>query len=97
MTQNEQGNLTALRTACVFIPLSLAALCMASTSLPQSIQNQFLLGIPMMLVIWFGVSVLICMLTVVMGRKIMRDLPDDTHDDSVARAITPVSSKTVGE
>lgn len=72
-----QGDLKTLLLLCVVIPLLLAAASIFSTAFPAHIQNQPVLGIPLFLWVWIGVSTLICGLVLFVGSRLSYQTNDD--------------------
>ena len=83
------GHLRTLFLLCVVIPLLLAAASIFSTSFPTDIQNQPILGIPLFLWVWVGVSLFIVGLVLMVGTRLSYQATDDALLES------PTLSQTI--
>lgn len=75
------GSLRALLVLCVFIPLLLAATGIFSTTFDTTLQSQMVMGMPLFLWLWIGVSMIICTLIIWVGMRLTFKTTDDSLDD----------------
>ncbi len=65
----------------VFLPILLILIAIFSTFLPTEIQSHFVFGLPFILWVWFAISFLICLLTVIASYKVITNIKTNTDNN----------------
>ncbi len=75
MYTNSKSNKPIVQTVlAVFLPILLALIAIFSTFLPTEIQSHFIFGLPFILWVWFAISFLICLLTIIASLKVIANI-----------------------
>ncbi len=65
----------------VFLPILLTLIAIFSTFLPIEIQSHFVFGLPFILWVWFAISFLICVLTIIASYKVIVNVKTNTDNN----------------
>ncbi len=69
----------------VIVPIMLAMTAIFSTLLPTELQSQLVMGLPLILWVWFAIALFLCLLSVVISYKVINQL-SKTSQDKTAQA-----------
>ncbi len=80
-TNSKSNKSIASPTLAVFLPILLALIAIFSTFLPTKIQSHFVFGLPFILWVWFAISFLICLLTIIASLRVIANIKANTDNN----------------
>ncbi len=89
-TESQSNDKIASATNRLFLPLVVVPIILAmtaifSTLLPAELQSQLVMGLPLILWVWFAIALFLCLLSVVISYKVIAQLTK-TSQDKTAQA-----------